>query len=161
MSPESIAQYALYVLIAVFIIYRQLAPRQIRSGGRLAILPVLLTGYGLYSMLQTPPAGGDAYLLLAGQLVISAVAGVVRGLTIKFYVNAEGVPMQRGTWLTIVVWLAYIALRVGSYFVAAGALGTPEILLSIGVTLLVQAGMTYLRGQAMLQSAGQAQSASR
>ncbi len=150
MSP-AVFQYAIYGLIALFVIYRQLAPRQAQGSGQTFILPLVLTAYGAYSLLQSPPTGAMPYLLLAGELVLAAVAGVVRGLTIRFWTDQRGVLMQRGTWLTLVVWVLCIGNRVAAYALFGGTLGTPTLMLSIGASLLVQAGVTYLRGQALLQ----------
>lgn len=149
MSPAALPQYAAYAAIAVFIIYRQLAPRQAQNTGGLFILPVVLTGFGVYAMLQSPPAGGATYLLLTGELALGAVAGVARALTIRFWTDQRGVLMQRGTWLTLVIWVLFIVLRMGSYLLVGGALGTPALTLSVGASLLVQAGVTYLRREAL------------
>lgn len=154
MSAAALSEYAVYAVLAVFVIYRQLAPRQVRAAGGLFILPLILAGYGAFSLLQSPPSGDTTYLLIAGELAISAVAGIVRGFTIRFWVDPQGVPMQRGTWLTLVVWALFIVLRVGVFAVAGSALGTPELLLSFGTSLLVQAAVTYVRGQALLQHIG-------
>jgi hypothetical protein len=151
-------EIAIFALVAVFVIYRQLAPRPVQGTGRLFLLPVILAGYGAYSMLKAPPSAGTTYLLTAGELAISALAGLVRGLTIRFWTDRNGVLMRRGTWLTVAVWVAFIALRVGGFALLHGALGTPELMRSFGVTLLVQAAVTYFRGQGLLQGAGISQS---
>ncbi|MBO0706968.1 MAG: hypothetical protein J2P44_01295 [Candidatus Dormibacteraeota bacterium] len=154
MSPAALSQYAIYAAIAVFVIYRQLAPRQVRGAGGTFILPFVLTAYGAYSLLQSPPGAATTYLLLAGELALAAVAGVARGLTIRFWTDRQGVLMQRGTWLTLVIWALFIGIRVATYALAGGALATPALMLSVGASLLVQAGVTYLRSQALLQHPG-------
>ena len=155
MSPVALSEYAVYAVLAVFVIYRQLAPRPVRGAGTMFILPLILAGYGAFSLLQSPPTQDSTYMLLAGELAISAVAGVVRGFTIRFWVEPGGVLMQRGTWLTLLVWAGFIALRIGGFALVGGALGAPELLLSFGVSLLIQAAITFLRAQA-LQVAGHA-----
>jgi hypothetical protein len=155
MSPTALSELAIFALIAAFVIYRQLVPRPVRGASTMFILPLILAGYGAYSLLVSPPAGAASYLILAGELAISAVAGVTRGFTIRFWVDPSGVPMQRGTWLTLVVWALFIAVRVGAFALVGHALGTPELLLSFGTSLLIQSAVTYLRGQALQQVVGQ------
>lgn len=150
----AVFQYALYALLAIFVIYRQLAPRQVRGTGRLFVLPLALTAYGAYSLLQSPPAGATTWVLFVGELALAAVAGVARALTTRFWTNERGVLMQRGTWLTLLIWILFIGIRVGSYALVGGALGTPELMLAVGASLLVQAGVIYLRSQLPLQQAG-------
>lgn len=153
MSPAALSQYAIYGLIAAFVIYRQLAPRQARSAGRLFLLPLVITAYGAYSLLQSPPSAPTTYLLLGGELALAAVAGVIRALTVRFWFDQRGVLMQRGTWLTLIVWVLFIGLRVGAYALADSGQGTPELMLSLGASLLVQAGVAAVRSQALLQGA--------
>lgn len=154
MNPDALFQYAIYAGIAVFVIYRQLAPRQALGAGMMFILPLALTGYGAYSLLQSPPTAPTTYLLLTGELALAAAAGVARALTIRFWVDGRGVLMQRGSWLTLVIWVLFIGIRMGSYLLAGGALSTPALMLSVGASLLVQAGVTYVRRQALPQQPG-------
>lgn len=149
MSPTVLSEFAIYAVVAAFVIYRQLVPRPVRGASTMFVLPLILAGYGAYSLLLSPPDGAATYLILAGELAISAVAGVTRGFTIRFWVDSGGVPMQRGTWLTLLVWGLFIAVRVGGFALLGGALGTPELLLSFGISLLIQSTVTYLRGQAL------------
>ena len=95
MSSAALWQYAIYALIALFVIYWQLAPTPIRTGGALVLLPLAMTAYGLYTFLQAPPDAAAVYLVLAGELAVSAVAGLVRALTVWFWVDERGVAMQR------------------------------------------------------------------
>ena len=82
-------------------------------------------------------------------MLVGVGAGVLRALTMRFWVNEGGVAMQRGTALTLVVWIGYIAARIGSFFLFRDASGTSDLLLSVGSSLLVQALVSYLRGQAL------------
>lgn len=154
MSVAALPEYALFGVIAIFVIFRQLVPRRVQGSGQMFILPLVLTGYGAYSMLHSPPTRAETYLLLAGELVVAAVAGVLRALTTRFWVDAQGRLMRRGTWLTLLVWVVFIALRVGGDVLLRGALSTPELMLAVGASLLVQAAVTYQRGQSLLQRTG-------
>ena len=122
----AVTQFAVYALIAAIVIYRQLAPRPAQSTGWLFILPFVLTGYGAYSMLQSPPTAATSYALLSAELVLGAIAGVARGLTIHFWIDQRDVLMQRGTWLTLVIWVLFIGLRIAGYALFGGTLGTPK-----------------------------------
>jgi hypothetical protein len=152
MSATALPEFAIYAVLAVFVIYRQLAPRPVQGAGAMFIVPLILAGYGAFSMLQSPPDGAITYLLLAGELALSGLAGVIRGFTIRFWRDPHGVLMQRGTWLTLVIWALFIAMRVAGFVLLRGALGTPELLLSFGTSLLVQVAVTYFRSLALQQT---------
>jgi hypothetical protein len=105
-----------YVLIAVLLgwsLYRQLRVSR-PTGGALLRLPIILGVVGVALL------GGDLAGLVAPAILwftlasaaLSAVAGAGRGYQLRVWRDARGWAVQ-GTWTTVGIWLAMIAVKVG------------------------------------------------
>jgi hypothetical protein len=112
---------------------------------RLILPPVLLIIFGGYSLAQINlpatalhPVTDGAVLGLGA--VIAVLGGVVRGLTVRVYVQ-NGHVWYRYTLVTIAVWLGLIALRLGQQF-AGRALHADQAVLSAGLLLVL--GLSFL-----------------
>ena len=112
-------------------------------GAKTLALPIALTIYGLVQLDQ----GRHGHFttteiaLLAIEAVIGVLAGIGRGVTIKLY-ERDGHLWQRYTVLTLAVWIAMIAVRMG---LAAGghAIGVAvptggALTATFGVSLLIE-----------------------
>jgi len=147
------------VLIAVAVIAYLLIRRFLGEpleARRLILPPVILIGWGGISLSN---AGGgsvhhavlDGVVLGLGALV-AVLGGIVRGLTVKVFVS-NGHVWYRYTALTVVVWIALIALRVGQS-AGAHALGADDAVLSaalmlvFGLSLLGEAAVVARRAVA-------------
>ncbi len=112
------------LIIAALVIYsigRRFAGSPV--GARSMTIPFALTGYGVYTLAHTmhgTPSPADI-ALLGVELVLGIVAGLARGVTIRLYVR-DGVLWQRYTVVTLLIWIAMIAVRVGFAF-AGHAMG--------------------------------------
>ncbi|MGW5362479.1 hypothetical protein [Actinopolymorpha pittospori] len=89
---------------------------------------------------------GIAFLVLG--LVVSAVFGYARGRTMPMWRDAAGRLCRRGGRVTLLLWLATLAARLGLGALAVLAFGEPfngdALWLGVGVTLGVQqVVMTY------------------
>jgi hypothetical protein len=108
---------------------------------RLLVLPGVLTAMGLLELSGAVSAGmrpQDLGLLALGL----AGLGVARGATVTVSVR-DGRPWLRYRAVTLALWAATVAVRVGLTLLAhaAGATiagGGPALLLSAGVTLLAE-----------------------
>jgi hypothetical protein len=120
---------------------------------RLVVLPLALTGYGLFTVAQTdfvhPTA--DLVALVTGGLVAVA-GGAMRGRTVRVFVR-DGHVWYRYTWVTLAVWGALIALRFGQAAVAVflGAdrsVLTASLVLALGLSFLGEAAVVGPRAMA-------------
>src|SRR5262252_2177537 len=111
----STVQILIVAALVIYIIARRFAGSPV--GAQNMLLPVILTGYGLVTLDRTVHGHFTAadIALLAVEAV---VAGLGRGATIKLYVR-DGHLWQRYGVVTLLVWLALIATRIG--FAAAGS----------------------------------------
>jgi hypothetical protein len=134
---------------------------------RLLVLPGVLTAMGLLQLSGAVTAGlrpQDLGLLAVG-LAAAAGLGVARGATVTVAVR-DGRPWLRYRAVTLVLWAATIAVRVGLTVLAHAAGATvagsgPALLLSAGATLLAEGAVVAHRAlqpggrQRQLRGAGQ------
>ncbi|WP_432839277.1 hypothetical protein [Dactylosporangium sp. CA-092794] len=111
---------------------------------RLVVPPLILVVFGGYTLSHlhfsaVHSAAADGAVLGAGA-VVAVLGGILRGLTVRVFVR-NGHVWYRYTWITAVVWLALIVLRVGQ-LLAGRALGADQDVLSAGLLLIL--GLSFL-----------------
>jgi hypothetical protein len=104
-------------VLVIFMIGRRFVGSPVTT--RSFVLPIVFVVLGA-AQLQTGISPGGVAMLVA-ELVLGAAAGAARGYTIHLYEH-EGHLWQKYTWITAVVWIALIGVRVGAIF-AGHALG--------------------------------------
>ncbi|MEW1859203.1 DUF1453 domain-containing protein [Streptomyces sp. NBC_00669] len=143
------------VILAVIgvVLARQLRPRAV-AGGRWWLMPAVLL------VLAIRDGGGlidgqhehAAVTLLAAELVVGAVMGIVWATTTQLWTESDGRVMAKGTKATLAVWVLGIAVRVGLYAVAS-AVGVHQssssVLLAVAATLLIRSGVLFWRAQSL------------
>nr|BFE55833.1 hypothetical protein GCM10020063_003590 [Dactylosporangium thailandense] len=112
---------------------------------RLILPPVLLIILGGYSLAQIDFATAARHPVLDGAVLglgalVAVAGGIVRGLTVKVFVQ-QGHVWYRYTLVTIAVWLGLVVLRLGQTF-AGRALGADQAVLSAGLLLVL--GLSFL-----------------
>jgi hypothetical protein len=136
------------VLIAVAVIVLLMVRRfmgEPLGARRLIVPPLILVVIGAYALSEVDfgatahHAVVDGAVLAAGALV-AVLGGILRGLTVKVYVQ-NGHVWYRYTLATIAVWAGLIVLRVGQSL-AGHALGADQAVLTAG--LLVILGLSFL-----------------
>jgi hypothetical protein len=143
----------LYVAIAVFVFWRVIVKQL--SGSTLSVrslwlIPVILLVIGGSSTLSAlPAASGTEIALLAADLVVLTVLGVIRGGSVALSTR-DGFAFQKGTALTLILWLVTIGVRVGfgvlgARLDASGPLTSASIWLSVGLSIGVQNAVIYAR----------------
>jgi hypothetical protein len=130
------------VLIAAAIIYvlgRRLMGEP-AVGKRLLLIPAVLGVVGLTQMSVHSIAG---VVFLVASTALSVAFGLLRGLTVRTY-EQNGIVMLRYTVMTIVLWAASVAARLGAGFVlglldpSAVREGDSGLLLAVGAGLLAE-----------------------
>ena len=137
------------VLIAAAVVYAMGSrlvgrPLQARS---LVVIPAAMTIIGLT---QLPHLGATGIIVLTVEAVVGFGLGALRGVTISVYEKA-GHAWYRYRPLTIAMWVATIAARVGMVFAArmvdVGLAGTGPILVSFGLSLVGEAAVVVAKAQ--------------
>ncbi|MFJ1766333.1 hypothetical protein ACIOD2_38800 [Amycolatopsis sp. NPDC088138] len=152
---SSIATVLLYVAIAGVVLYR-VVYKQVRGTlldrRSLVTLPLLLVVVGGYLTLKALPGASAAELGFLGvDLVLLAGLGVLRSTTTTLTAR-EGTTFQKGSAVTIGLWVLTIGVRIGLVALAtvlgvAGPLSSASIALTVGVSIAVQNATTYRRIQ--------------
>jgi hypothetical protein len=146
---QNMVQYVLVALVLAWIVMRQVRGRYV-STGRLAVLPAILVVIGLGSAASVTWTG-LAVAVVAGELVLTAALGVLRGALTHLTLR-EGYLYQCGGGLGLALWVVSIGVRVlsavGASAIGVGAATEATITLSFGVSLAVQFVVLHLRVQA-------------
>jgi hypothetical protein len=153
MGATQILDIVVAVALVGWIIVRQVQPRPFNPR-QLLILPAIMIIVGASEVSKAAPSGhsltNTQITWLVVDLAVAVVSGVARAVTIRLYEQA-GELWRQGTRVTVVLWLASIAARlvialIGSH-AGAGKVLDDGLLLSFGVSLVVQAAVLIWRGQ--------------
>jgi hypothetical protein len=125
------------------VIYRQFVARPVSAPRRALLIPLALVAFGVVSLSRVPPFSLLDLAIIALDLAVGLVLGVVRGSATRVWRNDDGVAWQRGTLALALLWIVSVAARVG-LGAAGGFLGVgqsaslAEIPLFFGATLAAQ-----------------------
>jgi hypothetical protein len=151
----SAANVLLYAVIAAYVLYK-VVYKQVRgtllTRRTLVMMPLILVAVGAYLAAEALPGASPAELgLLGADLVVLAGLGVLRSTTTTL-TERDGTTFQKGSAVTVGLWLLTIAVRVGLVALGtalgvAGPLTSASIALTLGVSIAVQNATTYSRIQ--------------
>ena len=96
------------VAVIVFFIVRQLSARRVLSLANV-IAPAALLYFGAQGIGSLDASG---WVLLGTSLSLAFALGAARGVTFRVWTNPNGDAMMQGTWLTLALWIATIAIKV-------------------------------------------------
>jgi hypothetical protein len=148
---------ALVVVVVARFLFRELRVRRIRKSnifmvpGVMAVLGVFL----VYSVISSFP--DQIFNLLIGGIIAIVVGGAI-GFAVGHFttvqVQQSGLLIVRGSWITVAIWIAALALRLfAKYLVGGGpsvacpdvsALG-PSMMLNAVLVILLIAALTTVR----------------
>jgi hypothetical protein len=148
-------QLVIYGAIAVLVVWRVVV-RQVRGSvvtvRGLVLMPGILLLLGIFTIARAlPDAGTTEAELLVGDLALLVVLGVARAASTHLGMR-DGYAFQKGTGLTLALWLATIAIRIGFAVAGAqlhttGALTSASILLTVGLSIGVQNVIIFTRAR--------------
>jgi hypothetical protein len=152
MNPATVLLYlAIAALVFYRVIYRQLRGTLLSRKG-LMLMPLILVAIGLVTAIQAAPhASGGELALLGVDIVVLGALGALRSATTTLTRHGD-TTFQKGSALTLVLWVATVGVRVGFGFLGgalgvSGALSSATIMLTLGISIGVQNALTYLRIQ--------------
>ncbi|HKS48662.1 MAG TPA: hypothetical protein VJT49_26860 [Amycolatopsis sp.] len=145
----------LYLAIAALVVWRVVI-RQLRGSTLtvrgLALIPGILVVLGVANCVHAlPGASGGELAFLGVDLVLLVAFGAARSASTSL-TSRDGYAFQKGTTLTLFLWLATVATRVGLSMLGvrlnvAGALTSASLLLSIGLSIGTQNALIYARAR--------------
>jgi hypothetical protein len=161
MSSASVTSLAIGLIVLGLLIVRQVTTRRLRENYRLFLILGVIGVIEFANYLRGHPAGGDARITLAvaGSLVIAAVMGVLRAMTVRVW-RENGQLLIRGSWVTGLLWVVAVGAHLGyDYLVIGGgkngtAVGNATVLLYVVASLGVQRFILLTRAS-RLDAAGQ------
>jgi hypothetical protein len=114
---------AVYLVIGLavlgLILYRQMQVRPVKADMRLPLILAVIGVIQLVQFLQHYRHGNAVYAALLGSLVLAAVLGAVRAVTVRVWIDG-GQAMRQGTWLTTVLWLVSLGAHLGCDYLVDG-----------------------------------------
>ncbi|ANJ26147.1 hypothetical protein [Agromyces aureus] len=144
------------VLLLGMVVYAIVRQTRISTAGGPARfkLAFIYAGIGVASLLVggwSPPEG-LGWLFLLGGIVLSAVVGVLRGRLTKVWVADDGQLLRQGTWLTVSLFVAVIAVKVALGVIAgfagiADGSSFAEVLVIVAIMIAVQAEIVHRRAR--------------
>lgn len=152
MDPVEVLLYLVIAALVIWrVVFRQLRGSTITVRG-LILIPGILLVLGLENSARAlPKASGGEIALLVVDLVVLLGLGVARAASTRLSTR-DGYAFQKGTTLTLVLWLVTIAVRIGFGVLGArtgltGSLTSSSILLSMGLSIGVQNLLIYGRAR--------------
>jgi hypothetical protein len=146
MSGANVISLVIGLAVLAWVLSRQLMVRRLGESYR---LPLILGVIGLVQFVTFlnghPGNAGRIGTAVAGSLVLAAVFGVARALTVRVW-RQDGQLMRQGTWVTGVLWVVAVAAHYGYDDLVAGhitgkngsTVGNATILLYLVISLTVQ-----------------------
>jgi len=149
-------QALLFLVIIGWRLVRKTRERPVKTDAQRWRLPLILTVIGGYETLAlakgahpiTFSVADVTYLVAVGGL--SMALGLVRGTTVRIF-DRGGLLTQRYSALTVFLWLATVAVRLGLDVSASRAFGVSSavtgasILMMFGLSLLGESAVVALR----------------
>ena len=139
------------VAVLALLIYRQLRTRPVNASGLRIVAIIGVIGLvETYQFMQHHHAGPVTYAALLGSLVLAAVFGVLRALTVRLWLK-DGQPWSQGSWVTASLWIVALAAHLGYDALVAGRsqdnVGAATIVLYLAVSLGIQRLIVQQRAQ--------------
>ena len=143
-------EIVLGVVVLGLLIYRQLRRRPVNATGlRLVAILAVIGVIQAYQFLDKHHSGAVTYAALGGSLVLAAVFGALRAVTVRVWLQG-GQAWTQGNWLTAALWIVALAAHLGyDALVTPGrgssGLGAATLVLYLAVSLGIQRVVTQVR----------------
>jgi hypothetical protein len=144
--------------VLALLVYRQLQVRPVRANFRLPLILAVIGVIELTQFLKTDHHTGTVLAALAGSLVLAAITGAIRAMTVRVWIQA-GQALRQGTWITALLWVVSLGVHLGYDYLVDGkgpqsGLGTASLTLYFAVTYTIQRFILQAKAQ-RIAGAGQ------
>jgi hypothetical protein len=143
MNSQTLIYLLIGIAILALLIVRNLRARPVREVNQpLFLILGAIGAIETYQYLTQHHAGATVVAALLGSLVLAALFGVIRALTVRVWIN-NGQPWSQGGIPTAVLWVIALAAHLGYDALLNGhkdltGLGEATVMLYLVVSLLVQ-----------------------
>jgi hypothetical protein len=147
MSGANLTSLIIGIALLALVLWRQLITRRLRESYRLSLILAIIGVVEFASFLSGHPNDdGGIATAVVGSLVIAAVFGAARALTVRVWRGEGGQLLRKGTWLTALLWILSLAAHLGYDDLVAGHItgknggnvGDATLVLYLMVTLTIQ-----------------------
>jgi len=149
MSGANVTNLIIGFAVVALLVSRQLMARRLNENYRLSVILAIVGLVEFVNFLKSvhgPHDDGRIIVALAGSLVLAALLGAARALTVRVWRQDDGQLMRQGTWVTAVLWIVSLAVHLGYDELVAGHIagtnggnvGDATIVLYLMITLAVQ-----------------------
>jgi hypothetical protein len=137
--------------VLALLVYRQLQVRPVRANFRLPLILAVIGVIELTQFLKTDHHTGTVFAALAGSLVLAAITGAIRAMTVRVWIQA-GQALRQGNWITAVLWVVSLGVHLGYDYLVDGkgpqsGLGTASLTLYFAVTYTIQRFILQAKAQ--------------
>lgn len=137
--------------VLALLVYRQLQVRPVRANFRLPLILAVIGVIQLTQFLKHDHHTGTVFAALAGSLVLAAITGAIRAMTVRVWIQA-GQALRQGTWVTAVLWVVSLGVHLGYDYLVDGkgsqaGLGTASLTLYFAVTYTIQRFILQAKAQ--------------
>ena len=146
MSSSDVISLVVGLAVLGLVLVRQLATRRLSESYRLSVILAVIGAVEFVDFLKGHPGNpGGITEAVVGSLILAAVFGVARALTVRVW-RQGGQLMRKGTWITAVLWVIAVAAHYGYDDLVAGhitgkngsSVGNATVLLYLVISLTVQ-----------------------
>ena len=146
MSSADVVSLVVGLAVLAWVLVRQLSPRRLSESYRLSLILAIIGAVQFADFLKGHPGNpGGITAAVAGSLVLAAVFGVARAITVRVW-RQGGQLLRKGTWITAILWIIAVAAHYGYDDLVAGhitgkngsSVGNATVLLYLVISLTVQ-----------------------
>jgi len=151
MSSQTLSYLVIGVAVLGLLVYRQLVARPVRGNQRFVLILVIIGLVEAVQYMKGLHAGSAAVIALVGSLILAAVFGAARAVTVRIWVQ-DGQAWSKGNLLTAALWVVAVGAHLGyDYLIGQhkdiGNLGGATVILYLAVSLAVQRVIVTMRAQ--------------
>ena len=159
MNASTTVNLLIGLAVLALLVYRQLQVRPVRANFRLPLILAVIGVIQLSQFLKTDHHTGTVFAALAGSLVLAAITGAIRAMTVRVWIQA-GQALRQGTWITAVLWVVSLGVHLGYDYLVDGkgpqsGLGTASLTLYFAVTYTIQRFILQAKAQRIADGPGQ------
>ena len=151
MNASTTVNLLIGIAVLALLVYRQLQVRPVRANFRLPLILAVIGVIELTQFLKTDHHTGTVLAALAGSLVLAAITGAIRAMTVRVWIQA-GQALRQGTWITALLWVVSLGVHLGYDYLVDGkgpqsGLGTASLTLYFAVTYTIQRFILQAKAQ--------------
>jgi hypothetical protein len=155
-TTTTIVNLLIGIAVLALLVYRQLQVRPVRANFRLPLILAIIGVVELTQFLQHNRHTDTVFAALAGSLVLAAITGAIRAMTVRVWIQG-GQALRQGTWITALLWIVSLGVHLGYDYLVDGkgpqsGLGSASLVLYFAVTYTIQRFILQAKAQRIAEA---------